>query len=331
LRQYQSQREQNEYELENRKKEIYNYFPEIKHIDEQINQICLKLAKLVLEKPKDREKIVQKSKDEINFLKNKKSQIFSENNIPLDYLELKYNCDICKDKAFLDSGEKCNCFKQKIIKETYKMSNIEDVLQRENFSTFNLNVFPDNISTNVDSENNHIQTKSQRENMKSIHSKCIDYVNNFAKKNNRDLLFTGSTGLGKTFLCNCIAKELLDRGYLVIYQTAFTIIEILEDYKFRRNNFNNNDDNVISEENYRNLFNCDLLIIDDLGTEMINSFTKSEIFNIVNTRMIACKSTIISTNLNIVDILNFYGQRTLSRVIDNCNIIEFYGKDLRLK
>ncbi|MDX5707380.1 DnaA/Hda family protein [Clostridioides difficile] len=137
-------------------------------------------------------------------------------------------------------------------------------------------------------------------------------------------MFYGSTGLGKTYMCNCIAKELLDKGNVVIYQTSFRILDILEDYKFRRDT-----NNQISENNYKNLFDCDLLIIDDLGTELNNSFTSGEIFNIVNTRLVAGKKIIISTNLTPSQIGNTYTQRTLSRILDKFRILEFTGDDLR--
>ena len=136
-------------------------------------------------------------------------------------------------------------------------------------------------------------------------------------------MFYGDTGLGKTFMCNCIAKSLLDKGHLVIYQTAFKMFEIIEDYKFK------NADSHISKENYENLFDCDLLIIDDLGTELTNSFTNSELFNILNTRLLSGKKTIISTNLSPMQLGSNYAQRIFSRLFDRFKMVKFIGKDLR--
>ena len=124
-------------------------------------------------------------------------------------------------------------------------------------------------------------------------------------------------------MCNCIAKALLDQGYSVIYQTAFRILEILENYKFRKD-----EDSRINDENYKNLFDCDLLIIDDLGTELNNSFSSGEIFNIVNTRLLAGKKIIISTNLDSTKIVELYSTRTFSRIVGNFRILEFLGHDL---
>lgn len=316
LKKYEERRDENELLLEKRKKQVYNRFPQIKGIDDEISLIGLKLAKSVLTNPNDRESIVHKSREEIEALRARKCNVLADNNIPDNYLEMKYHCNMCKDKAFLPNGEKCNCFKQEIINEAYKMSNIENVLNKENFSNFNLEIF----STEKSKE----RGVSPRENIFEILTYCEDYVHNFNPIQSNNILFYGSTGLGKTYMCNCIAKDLLDKGYLVIYQTSFRILEILEDYKFRRDS-----EGKISEENYKNLFDCDLLIIDDLGTELTNTFTSSELFNIVNTRLTAGKSIIISTNLTPSQIGETYTQRTLSRILDQFKIYDFFGSDLR--
>jgi len=316
LKKYEERRDENELLLEKRKKQVYNRFPQIKGIDDEISLIGLKLAKSVLTNPNDRESIVHKSREEIETLRARKCKVLADNNIPDNYLEMKYHCNMCKDKAFLPNGEKCNCFKQEIINEAYKMSNIENVLNKENFSNFNLEIF----STEKSKE----RGVSPRENIFEILTYCEDYVHNFNPIQSNNILFYGSTGLGKTYMCNCIAKDLLDKGYLVIYQTSFRILEILEDYKFRRDS-----EGKISEENYKNLFDCDLLIIDDLGTELTNTFTSSELFNIVNTRLTAGKSIIISTNLTPSQIGETYTQRTLSRILDQFKIYDFFGSDLR--
>ncbi|MCR1954512.1 ATP-binding protein [Clostridioides mangenotii] len=316
LKKYEERRDENELLLEKRKKQVYNRFPQIKGIDDEISLIGLKLAKSVLTNPNDRESIVHKSREEIEALRARKCKVLADNSIPDNYLEMKYHCNMCKDKAFLPNGEKCNCFKQEIINEAYKMSNIENVLNKENFSNFNLEIF----STEKSKE----RGVSPRENIFEILTYCEDYVHNFNPIQSNNILFYGSTGLGKTYMCNCIAKDLLDKGYLVIYQTSFRILEILEDYKFRRDS-----EGKISEENYKNLFDCDLLIIDDLGTELTNTFTSSELFNIVNTRLTAGKSIIISTNLTPSQIGETYTQRTLSRILDQFKIFDFFGSDLR--
>lgn len=151
--------------------------------------------------------------------------------------------------------------------------------------------------------------------------KCL--IQNFTKENEENLLFYGDTGLGKTFMSNCIAKALLDKGFTVIYQTSFKMFEIIEEYKFHNIN------NSISKENYNNLFECDLLIIDDLGTELTNTFTVSELFMILNTRLLNKKKTIISTNFSLSKLAETYTERISSRIFDKFTLVKFVGKDLR--
>ena len=315
LLKYEKRRDNDDYALQKRKQEVYDKIPKIKEIDEEISKTGLKLAKAVLLDPKKREQLVIESKSKMDNLKKQKEEILYSYGIPLDYLELKYYCDSCKDKGFLSNGEKCNCLKQEIINEAYKMSNLDRLLNKENFSNFDISIF-----SSKKSENSNI---SPRENILNILSICEKFVMEFENDNGENLLFYGTTGLGKTFMCNCIAKELLDKGYVVIYQTSFKILDILENYKFKKS------DDRINAENYKNLFECDLLIIDDLGTEVTNSFTNSELFNIVNSRLVEGKKTIISTNLSPMEIGKVYTQRTLSRILDSFRIIKFIGNDLR--
>lgn len=316
LTSYERKREQNEIDLKNRKRDIYSKIPDIGHIDDEIAKVGLNLTKSILLNKNNREAIINESKIKMDNLKQEKERLLLTHGISPSELELKYSCNICKDTGFLKNGKKCNCFKQQIINEFYKMSNLDKMLMKQNFANFDYNVF----STETAEGSN----KSARENMVTVSDICSKFVSNFDQDNEENLLFYGGTGLGKTYMCNCIAKDLLDKGYLVIYQTSFKILEILEDYKFKRGASTS-----LIEENYKNLFDCDLLIIDDLGTELNNSFTSSEIFNIINTRLISGKKIIISTNLTPHQLGKTYTQRTLSRILDKFTMLKFIGKDLR--
>ena len=312
---YQKKRDKAESELELRRNDVYSQIPELKKIDEEISKTGLQLAKLVLQNPSNKEYIIFESKKKMDDLRKRKDDLQIKYKVPTGYLEIQYECNVCKDKGFLENGQKCNCFKQQIINEAYKMSNIARMLEKENFTTLDTSIF----STEIDSESNI----SPQQNMLQIVSVCESFVLDFDKDNGENLLFYGDTGLGKTFMCNCIAKSLLDKGHLVIYQTAFKMFEIIEEYKFK------NADNHLSKSNYENLFDCDLLIIDDLGTELTNSFTNSELFNILNTRLLSGKKTIISTNLSPMQLGSNYAQRIFSRIFDRFKMVKFVGKDLR--
>ena len=313
LLEYQYKRDRAEKIADYKKKDLYSQFPHIEEIDDKINKIGFDMVKLVLKNPADKEKICLDTKNKINALKNEKSEFYKSKGIPSNYLDIKYECDICKDRGFLKDGNKCNCLKQRIINEVYKTSNISQIL--ENQPVFDLSIFSDEID--------EAHGISPRQNMQNILSICDDFIFNFDKGDSSNLLFHGETGLGKTFMSSYIAKEILDKGYTVIYQTAFKMFDIIKDYQFRTSDSN------VKKDDYENLFDCDLLIIDDLGTELTNSFTVSELFIILNTRLINNKNTIISTNYDIYQIGEVYTQRIFSRIFDKFKAVEFIGKDVR--
>lgn len=315
LTSYERKRDKAESDLDKRKKDVYSQIPEIEKIDDEISKLGLGLAKLVLLNPKDKESIVTDAKNKINELKEKKDYLLDKFKVPKGYLDIQYDCDLCEDRGFLKNGNKCNCLKQQIINEAYKMSNLSRMLDSQNFSTIDPSMFSDEIIPEAN--------MSPQQNILEIVSICESFVLDFEKDNDENLLFYGDTGLGKTFMCNCIAKSLLDKGHLVIYQTSFKMFEIIEDYKFKNTN------ERISKDNYNNLFECDLLIIDDLGTELANSFTNSELFNILNTRLLNGKKTIISTNLTPLQLGEAYAQRIFSRIFDKFRMVKFIGRDLR--
>lgn len=312
---YENKRDNNERQRRKRIDEVYLKIPAIKRIDEDIQRAGLDMSKYIINNPKNYEEIALKAKEKIENLKMEKAYLLTESNIALDYMELKYECDMCKDTGYIDDYKRCNCFKQEMVSRAYKMSNMEHVLQKENFKNFNINLFKDVPFGGED--------MTPRENMIDIVGIAEGFINNFDEKNGDNLLFYGTTGLGKTYLCNCIAKSLLDKNKIVIYQTAFTILDILESRRFGKG------DKDLSNYQYELLFDADLLIIDDLGTEVSNTFTNAEIFNIVNTRLLKGKKTIISTNLTPKEISDIYTDRIFSRIFDKFNPLKFYGNDLR--
>lgn len=315
LREYEKKRDKAHHEQKIRKQEVYNKIPMLREIDKKINNTGILISKAILESPNNYSEKVNNIKKQMESLRQKKAILLTENNIPLEYLEVNYDCNKCNDTGYLDNGKKCSCFRQALINQSYEMSNISKVLQKENFNTFDITLFSDEPYEEED--------KSPRDNMMSILNICEGFVFNFEENNGENLLFYGNTGLGKTFMANSIAKSLLDKGYMVIYQTAFKIMDIISDRKFNKNS------KGMVENEYNMLFEADLLIIDDLGTEFTNSFTNPEIFNIVNTRLLNEKKTIISTNLSPKEFAETYTDRTFSRIFSNFSPLKFYGEDLR--
>ncbi|MCC5909557.1 MAG: ATP-binding protein [Clostridiaceae bacterium] len=312
LRSYERKRDKNKIALENRIEEVYIKIPEIKDIDGRIKKLGIALSKALINQPENPQEILSDFKHQLEQLKQQKAFLLTENNVPLQYLEEQYHCKPCKDTGFLAHGKKCNCFKQQLINHAYSMSNLTNVLKKENFHSFNINLFSD--------EKFNTQEETPKENMLTTLNICEGFVFNFDADNEENLLFYGATGLGKTFLANCIAKALLDKGKVVIYQTSFKILEILQEIRFQSSN---------DKARAQLLFDADLLIIDDLGTEMTNTFTNSELFNIINSRLLANKKMIISTNLTPKEIMDRYDDRISSRLFSKFSMLKFYGKDLR--
>jgi DNA replication protein DnaC len=311
--QYQLRRDQAEREQKYRMKEIYDFIPRIKAIDKEIARAGMDLTKLAIQSDMPLDQALKSLEEKIKALKLEKALLLTENNVPLSFLEVQYRCANCKDSGYLEGGILCKCLHQELIDRAYKMSNLSDVLARENFSTFDIGFF-----SNEPFEKEPI---TPRENMRRLLAEVEGYTLNFAASD-ENLLFYGPTGQGKTFLCNCIAKALLDQGQTVVYQTAFNLIKVLEKQRFSQ-------ESQKDDMGYQYLFESDLLIIDDLGTEFVNTFSTLELFNVLNTRLLNKKKTVVSTNLSPSQLKETYSERISSRLFGHYRFLYFYGKDLR--
>jgi len=313
LKDYERKRMTNSRKKELRIKEVYEKIPRIREIDSEINRTGISMSRALLNGVGNPEEILENLKIKLEKLKQEKAILLTENNIPMSYLDDEYDCTRCHDRGYMSNGTRCVCFKQQLINYAFSMSNLSNVLEKENFHTFNINIFSDKPYED--------ESVTPRENMMAILNVSEGFVINFDQENDENLLFYGSTGLGKTFLINCISKALLNKGKMVVYQTAFKLVEILENMRFG--------EKASSRDQYNLIFEADLLVIDDLGTEMTNSFTNSELFNIINSRLLANKKTIISTNLSPKEIIERYDDRIFSRLFSKFSILHFYGHDLR--
>ena len=323
LLEYDQKKRKAELESENRKKMLYEKFPRLQEIETELNSFAINVAKNILSGSSSLNDLTMK----VSALNTEKQKIFIENNIPNNYLEPIYECSLCKDTGYIESDNSasslCSCIKQKLLDISYNKSNISN-LDKENFDTFRPEVFSDEISVEK-----YKMNISPRQNILSIRKKCIDFVENFDDPDTHNLLFTGNTGLGKTFMSNCIANELIKKGKNVLYQTAPVLLESVIDTKMNKYKTSSQDDF------YKNVLEADLLIIDDLGTECLNSMKLSELFTILNTRLLNLNNkvtkTIISTNLNINNIFKNYEERIGSRIAGYYDIYYFFGDDLRFK
>jgi len=291
--------------------EIYSLIPEIKNVDDEIMKINIGFAKAALKKGGKND--ISELKEKNRALLKKKEELFTLYGIKKDFFEDVYKCRICKDTGYVN-GRECQCFKKRLIEAAYDMSNIKEVLKTESFENINISFYSDKADSSAE--------KSPKERIESILIKALDFVKNFDKKF-VNLYLYGKSGLGKTFLCNCIAKELLDGGKSVLYLSAAQLFKMLE-----KNTFKNETEEF--GEVLKLIFDADLLIIDDLGTEFQTSFTASEFFNIINLRYIKKKPVVISTNLEPKDIVDKYSDRVISRFYGNYDFLEFLGDDIRI-
>lgn len=316
LKEYEALQAKAEKERQERVREIHCTIPRIREIDGTITKLGLECASRSLGlNPLEQKKYLDALTEKIAALKKERLALLKKHGYPADFMEVKYQCSDCSDTGYI-GHKKCACFKQKLIDRAYSQSNLGSILSRENFNTFDIDLFSD--------EKYEGYAKTPKQNMLDILSRCESFVHNFDNDSEKSLLFYGSTGLGKTFLCNCIAKKLLDKGKLVLYLTAFKLFKILEEYRFRPK------DTPLDQDMLDFILTCDLLIIDDLGTELTNSFTTSELFNIINSRLLERKKTIISTNLQPEELIDTYGQRVFSRISSHYTALEYYGRDLRM-
>lgn len=298
------------------KEKVYNDFPELTEIDKKLSSLALSSMKELV-KNNDK-KILEKLNSDIDNLKNKKQKII--NSIDKKIYPI-YECTKCNDTGYFFNGsttEMCSCLKQRIYDVEYNKSNMNN-LKSQNFEHFNLNYYSDEIN-----QEKYQSDISPRENIKLILKACHNFIDNFDDINEKNLLFGGKTGLGKTFLSSCIANELIKKGKTVLYQTASVMLDTIISYRFGKAE--------VSKDIYDYLLNVDLLIIDDLGTEGINNMKLTELFNIINSRLLNSNKptkTIISTNLSLQDLLRIYDERIISRIVGNYNSFYFFGEDIR--
>lgn len=322
LKEYEQKRMRNLRNAENRKKDLYLSNPKLQEIDDKLSNISINTAKAILKN--NSKESLEGLKKEIENLKAEKNNLLKAISISEDYLSPKYDCNICKDTGYvLENGKStmCNCLKQKIYNIEYNQKNINNI-QNQTFDNFNINLFSDEI--NYKKYNFDI---SPRENIKNIKLAANDFINNFDDINTKNLIFSGGTGLGKTFLSNCIVNELLKQGKTIMYQTAPVMLDDLISDLFAKPE----NQSGIS----KNLLTVDLLVIDDLGTEAMNSMKFTELYKIINTRLLnqngKSLKTIISTNLDLKGLFNTYDERLASRFIGYYDIYRFFGEDIRLK
>lgn len=312
MRTYEQRQLDNEHRLRQRYQKAYSAVPELEALDQSISSLSVEKARKLLEGDTS---ALSSLKREVHSLAAQKKQLLTQHGFPEDYLEPDYTCPDCKDTGYIGT-QKCHCFRKAITDLLYLQSNLQEILEEENFSTFSLEYY----------SNNHIDPvtgRSSLEIMRNAYKVCHEFTDSFSSKF-QNLLLYGDTGVGKTFLSHCIAKELMDASFSVIYFTAAGLFDIFAQCVFHRQTED-------KQEDLEHIYDCDLLIIDDLGTEFSNSFTNSQLFICLNERILRKKSTIISTNLALEDIKSIYSERTFSRISSQYTLLRLTGDDIRIQ
>ena len=305
MRGYARRQARSRQELEERLERIHRETPELSALEEQITACQAEKVRAAVSQNREQSAELE---GRLTQLFEGRAELLAEHGLSLSDLEPVYTCPDCRDTGYIGE-EKCHCFLQAEIDLLYHQSHLKEILEKENFHTFSYSWYEG----------------EDREIMRRCVMDARMFIENF-DSSFQNLLLLGAVGTGKTFLSNCIAKELMDTCHSVVYLTAFQLFELLS-----RAAFGSEKQNRSYQQTYPYIFDCDLLIIDDLGTELPNSFTVSQFFLCINERILRKKSTLISSNLDMEALRNIYSERALSRIISCYTIRQLPGSDIRIK
>ncbi len=308
IKQYQQTQAANRMALLDRKQEVYSRIPTFQELENTVSGLSVAYTRYLLS---DQADLASQTRDKLADTKQEKINLLISNGYPADYLEPIYTCPHCQDTGYisLSTGEKnkCHCFLQQELSILYKQSNIQEMLATENFSTLSERFY-------------------EGEDLVRFRN-AVDICKNFVKNFNQpyqNLFFYGTVGTGKSFLSGCVAAELIKQGKSVIYFSASALFDTLADYSFHGKSREG------SNNPFEDIYHCDLLIIDDLGTEITNNFVTTQLFACLNERHLAKKSTIISTNINLEELRDRYSERIFSRIMSNYHLCKLSGPDIRI-
>ncbi len=305
MRKYEQKQLRNHDILTQHYEEVYRQLPEFKSLDDSISILSVQYGKRLLNGD---QKAISSLKEELAILRASKQELLQSSGFPADYLEPVYDCPNCKDTGYI-GNQKCHCFKKAIIDLLYEQSNLKEILKKENFSNFALDYYSTNF---IDPKTG----RSSRQVIEDALRICRNFVTSFGT-DFQNLFLYGDVGVGKTFLSNCIAKELMDKEYSVLYFSASKFFSSLAKHAFDK-----------QDVDAQNMFE---LIFDDLGTEYTNNFIASQFFTCINERLLNSRSTIISTNLSLDTLADLYTERSFSRITSNYIMLKLIGDDIRIK
>ncbi len=303
FRQYEEKQRISRLETEKRHAAVYERIPKFRELEDTAASLSVAQGKKLLSGDTD---ALNALHDDLARLKEQKKLLLLDSGFPADYLDPVFSCPDCQDTGYINR-EKCHCFRQAEISLLYEQSGIQDLLAQNNFELLSYDYYTGEALVLFQ---NAVKT-------------CRHFVKNF-NSDYHNLFFYGTVGTGKSFLSCCVAKELMDQGCSVIYFGATGLFDLLSDAAFHTKNRDER------QNAYADLYRCDLLIIDDLGTELTNQFTASQLFSLLNERHLGKKSTLISTNFTLAQLRDRYSDRIFSRITSNFDVCRLAGKDIRM-
>lgn len=310
------EREANQAEQRRRTEQVYRSIPQIEQIDSRLRGQMCELARLTLSKLPDLTSRLEELKESNLDLQIRKAELLTEHGYPINYLDEIFSCPECRDTGIVN-GKLCSCMKRRYNRELTK--DLSALLRNgnESFEHFDLSLYPDQAEEQ--------SGMSPRQAMQIVFNACRQFADSFPVVSS-NLLLRGGTGLGKTYISACIAKVVADKGYSVCYDSAVSALEAFERQKFPRSP----EDAESASLRVTRMLSCDLLILDDLGTEMVTPMALSALYTLLNSRLYSGLHTVISTNCSWEDLNHRYTPQICSRIRGEFLELPFYGTDIRL-
>ena len=300
-------------DFQRRREAVYQAVPRIREIDRELRSTMSQILSSALRRGTDPGPAIRRIRDGNLILQEEKRRLLTEHGYPADFLEEKPKCPICGDSGY-NGSSLCRCLRGYYTREQLReLSQMLD-LGNQSFDTFSLDWYAQTPDPQWG--------LSPRENMEAVYETCVHYASHFGKGSG-NLLLSGAPGLGKTFLSAAIAREVSQRGFSVVYDTAGHVFSQFESRKFDR------DEDGEAQAAVDRCLRCDLMILDDLGTELTTAFTQSALYELINGRLLAGKPMVISTNLLLADLEKRYSPQIVSRLKGEYELLAFFGEDIR--
>ena len=311
----QGRRERRE-RVENLRRDAYARQPKLERLDRQLQQTMAQLVAAALRQGEDPARAVREVRERNLAIQQERAVLLGALGLPEDALDDKPACPLCGDTGW-QGAKMCRCLRELCAREQIaELSKLLD-LGEQSFDTFRMDYY---------SQTPWPGGTSPRENMELVYEVCLNYAQKFGRFHFKNLFLTGAPGLGKTFLSACIARSVSEQGFSVVYDTAGNIFAQFENRKFQRDA----EGVQTARDETRRYLNCDLLILDDLGSELTTQFTQSALYELINTRLVSDRRTVISSNLTPEDVVRRYTPQISSRLLGEFYILHFFGDDIRL-